>query len=93
MADFALMLALAQADAIDYSMCPHLVTFLETYVNEENYHAQDNFQIFMAIMASLHTNATAKITPWATQYMVSNHLASLPLLKVIILMNCTLIPM
>jgi hypothetical protein len=38
----------------------------------------------MAIMALHSTNATAKITPWATQYMVSNHLTSLPLLKVII---------
>ena len=53
MVDFALMPALAQADAIDYLMCPHLVTFSETYVNEENCHAQDNFQICMAIMASL----------------------------------------
>ena len=156
MADFALMLALAQADAIDYSMhqgqelyhanmcslymdetlfsakaatldgflsaleccsreaswgaawevpvdlnwpndethsmlmhygefdLKHLMTFLETYINEENCHAQDNFQICMAIMASLSADATAKITPWATQYMVSDHLTSLPLLKVII---------
>ena len=63
----------------------HLVTFSETYANEENCHAQDNFQICMAIMALLlSADATVKITPWATQYMVGDQLASLPLLKVII---------